>query len=113
VFESAPFAFFYFRYNSSAEILKVDDFYYMEYEGIRGPSEIEFGRDNQFGLGFARATVLDSEWEEMSGNPVIFDLSDNWGIGHADLMIVDGSLYLYAATSQTTRGRYRLEWVSR
>jgi hypothetical protein len=111
VFESAANAYFDFRYISSAEILKVDDVYYMAYEGIRGPSELEFGRDNQFGLGFARATELDSTWEVFSDNPVIFDLSDNWGIGHADLMILDGSLYLYTATSQTTRGRYKLEWV--
>lgn len=34
----------------------------------------------------------------------------NWGIGHADIMGLDCITYLYTATSQETRGRYRLEW---
>jgi hypothetical protein len=104
-------AYFDFRYISSAEVLKVGDYYYMAYEGIRGPSELEFGRDNQFGLGFARASTIDSTWELYPDNPVILDLVDNWGIGHADFVVSDGVTYLYTATSQTERGRYRLEWI--
>lgn len=103
-------AYFDFRYISSAEILAVADRYYMAYEGIRGPSELEFGRDNQFALGFARAEALDSPWERFPGNPVLGGLQDNWGIGHADLLLLDGVTYLYTATSQDTRGRYRLAW---
>ena len=102
--------FWDFRYISSAEVIKVDDIYYMAYEGIRGPAELEFGRDNQFGLGFAWSTAIDSEWQAFEQNPVVMGLVDNWGIGHADLLIIDGVTYMYSATSQTTRGRYRLVW---
>jgi hypothetical protein len=110
VFGSDAAAYFDFRYISSADILQDGDYYYMAYEGIRGPSELEFGRDNQFGLGFARTTALDSQWELYEGNPAVMGLVDNWGIGHADLIVIDGMTYMYSATSQTTRGRYRLEW---
>jgi hypothetical protein len=103
---------FDFRYISSADILRDGDIYYMAYEGIRGPSELEFGRDNQFGLGFARAQLLDSQWEKYEGNPIIMGLVDNWGIGHADLIMINGVTYLYSATSQETRGRYVLVWKS-
>ncbi len=99
-----------FRYISSADVLRVGDYYYMAYEGIRGPSVLEFGRDNQFGLGIARARELDSAWEIYDANPIIMDVADNWGIGHADLIVIDGVTYMYTATSQTTRGRYRLVW---
>lgn len=102
--------YFDFRYISSAEILKVGDFYYMAYEGIRGPSVLEFGRDNQFGLGFARSTSLDSQWELFEGNPILIGLADNWGVGHADLIVQDGITYMITATSQETRGRYVLVW---
>ncbi|GAB5492713.1 MAG: hypothetical protein Phog2KO_29280 [Phototrophicaceae bacterium] len=103
--------FWDFRYISSAEIIQVGDYYYMAYEGIRGPSELEFGRDNQFGLGFARSTQLDGHWETLDRNPVVLGLVDNWGIGHADLLVIDGITYMYSATSQETRGRYVLVWV--
>lgn len=103
--------FWDFRYISSADVIQVGDWYYMAYEGIRGPSELEFGRDNQFGLGFARSTSLDGTWETLERNPVVMGLVDNWGIGHADLIIIEGITYMYSATSQQTRGRYKLEWV--
>jgi hypothetical protein len=35
-------------------------------------------------------------------------MADNWGIGHADLMVLGSTTYLYTTTSQTTRGRYVL-----
>lgn len=106
--------YFDFRYVSSADVLKVGDYYYMSYEGIRGPHELEFGRDTQFGLGFARSTTpqIDTSWEKYPGNPVLSPVVDNWGIGHADLLIVDDVTIMYTATSQTKRGRYRLEWRS-
>lgn len=104
--------YFDFRYVSSADLLKVGDRYYMAYEGIRGPDILERGMDTQFGLGFARSVgdQIDGPWEKYPANPVIMDLGFNWGIGHADLIVIDGVTYLYSATSQTTRGRYRLTW---
>jgi beta-xylosidase len=85
----------------------------MFYEGIRGPSVLEFGRDNQFGLGLARSVgpQIDGPWEKYPDNPIIMDLVDNWGIGHADLINIDGVTYLYTATSQDSRGRYVLRWA--
>lgn len=107
-------AHFDFRYVSSAEVLKVGERYYMAYEGVRGPDELNRGMDTQFGLGFARSTTdeIDSAWEKYPGNPVIMDMGFNWGIGHADILIVDGVTIMYTATSQDTRGRYILEWIN-
>lgn len=110
-FDADANPYFDFRYISSADVMRVGDFYYMAYEGIRGPSELEFGRDNQFALAFARTNQIDSTWELYPDNPVILDVSDNWGIGHADLIVIDGVTYLYSATSQSQRGRYRLVWI--
>ena len=106
-------AYFDFRYVSSADVMRVGDHYYMTYEGIRGPEELEIGMDTQFGLGFARSvgSEIDGEWEKYPNNPVIMDMGFNWGIGHADLIVLDGITYMYSATSQETRGRYRLVWV--
>jgi len=39
---------------------------------------------------------------------VIVDLSGNWGVGHADIIVVGPATYLYTATSFETRGRYVL-----
>jgi len=101
-----------FRYVSSAEVTKIGEHYYMFYEGIRGPEELEIGSDTQFGLGLARSVgnQIDGAWEKFEGNPIIMDMQFNWGIGHADLVIIDGVSYLYSATSTDTRGRYRLVW---
>lgn len=106
-------AYFDFRYISSADVLKVGDRYYMTYEGIRGPDELERGMDTQFGLGFARSVTadIDGAWERYPHNPVIMDMGFNFGIGHADLIVIDGVTYMYTATDETTRGRYRLEWT--
>jgi beta-xylosidase len=89
--------------------VRVGDHYYMAYEGVRGPSDPTVV-DNQFGLGFARSAgpTIDGPWEKYAGNPVIMDLANNWGIGHADVVIVGPATYLYTATSTTTRGRYVL-----
>jgi hypothetical protein len=105
-------SYFDFRYVSSAEVVKVGDHYYMAYEGIRGPDILERGMDTQFGLGFARSVgpEIDGAWEKYPENPVIMPVSFNWGVGHADILIVDGLTVMYTATSQTTRGRYVLEW---
>lgn len=113
VFGADANAWFDFRYVSSAEVLKDGDQYYLFYEGVRGPDVLERGMDTQFALGLARTVEgrIDGPWEKFSGNPVLMPLAFNWGIGHADLVQVDDRLYLYTATSDSTRGRYRLEWV--
>jgi hypothetical protein len=38
------------------------------------------------------------------------DVPGNIGVGHADVLVLDGATYLYTATSDTARGRYVLEW---
>jgi hypothetical protein len=100
---------FAFRTISSADVVRVGDRYYMAYEGVRGPSDPTVV-DDQFALGFARSAgpVIDGPWEKYPGNPVIMNVANNWGIGHADLVIVDPATYLYTVTSQSTRGRYVL-----
>lgn len=105
--------YFDFRYVSSAEVVKVGERYYMAYEGIRGPDELERGMDTQFALGFARSLTdqIDGPWEKFPGNPVLGDVAFNWGVGHADLVILDGVTVLFTATSQETRGRYALRWI--
>jgi hypothetical protein len=104
--------YFDFRYISSADVLKVSDHYYMVFEGVRGPDILERGMDTQFGLGFARSVgaAIDGEWEKYPANPVLMDVSPNFGVGHADLLVVDGVTMMYTATSDTARGRYILRW---
>lgn len=106
--------YFDFRYTSSADVLKVDDHYYMAYEGIRGPDVLERGMDTQFALGFARSVgdAIDGEWEKYTNNPVLSPVAFNLGIGHADLLVVDGVTYMYTQTGENTRGRYVLRWVA-
>jgi hypothetical protein len=101
--------YFEFRTISSADVVRVGERYYMAYEGVRGPSDPTVV-DDQFALGLARSTgpAIDGPWEKYPGNPVVTDVINNWGIGHADLVIVGPATYLYTATSQTSRGRYVL-----
>lgn len=101
--------FFEFRTISSADVVKEGERYYMTYEGVRGPSHSAVV-DDQFALGLARSTgpTVDGPWEKYPQNPIIMDVANNWGVGHADLLIVGPATYLYTATSQTTRGRYVL-----
>ncbi len=100
--------YFDFRYATSADVVRIDGYYYMAYEGIRGPSSPATGRDDQFALAFARSSVVDGKWEKYPGNPVLSDVVDNWGIGHADILVVDGVTYMYTGTPGFTRGRYVL-----
>ena len=104
-------AYFDFRTVTSADVVKVGERYYMAYEGVRGPSQQGWG-DNQFNLGFARSRgpSIDGPWDKYRGNPVLMDVPGNVGVGHADLLVLDGVTYLYTATSDTTRGRYVLAW---
>jgi hypothetical protein len=101
--------YFEFRTISSADVVRVGDHYYMAYEGVRGPSDPTVV-DNQFALGFARSAgpAIDGPWEKYAGNPVIMDVANNWGIGHADIVLFGPATYLYTATAETTRGRYVL-----
>lgn len=112
VFGAEANAYFDFRYVSSADVLKAGERYYMAYEGVRGPDVLERGMDTQFGLGFARSVEgrIDGPWEKYPGNPVLMDMGFNFGIGHADLLVVEGVTIMYTATSADTRGRYILRW---
>ncbi len=104
--------FFDFRYISSAEVLFVQGRYYMAYEGVRGPDVLNRGWDTQFALGFARSVTdqIDGPWEKWPNNPALASLSPNFGVGHADILVVDGETVMYTATSMSTRGRYVLRW---
>ncbi len=96
--------YFDFHLISSADVLRLDDHFYMVYEGIRG--------DGQFNLGLARSREarLDGPWDKYPGNPILMDAPGNVGVGHGDLIVLDGTTYLYTATSAKTRGRYELVW---
>lgn len=101
--------YFEFRTISAADVVREGRHYYMVYEGIRGPSRPGVP-DDQFGLGLARSRGprIDGPWEKYPGNPILMDLPGNVGIGHADLVRIGPAVYLYTATSPTTRGRYVL-----
>jgi hypothetical protein len=104
--------YFDFRYVSSADVIKVGERYYMAYEGIRGPEVLEAGMDTQYALAFARSTTnqIDGPWEKFEGNPVLQDVGFWVGIGHADLLVVDGQTWMYTQTGPNQRGRYLLVW---
>jgi hypothetical protein len=103
--------FFDFRTISSAEVQKIGDRYYMLYEGTRGPGEGDPG-DTQFGLGLARsrANQVDGPWEKFPGNPILVGLPGNVGLGHADLVVVNGQTLLYTSLNGATRSRLALVW---
>jgi hypothetical protein len=106
-----------FRTISSAEILPVGEGlqrrYYMLYEGIRGPGPGDPG-DTQFGLGLARSLThrLDGPWETFPANPILVDLPANIGIGHADLIVLNGTTTLYTSLDGVSRSRLDLHWRS-
>ena len=104
-------AYFDFRTISSADILKIGDRYYMTYEGLRGPGPFDAG-DTQFALGLARSATdqIDGTWEKHTENPIIIDLPGNIGLGHADLLVVEGETFMYTSLDGEKRGRLRLEW---
>jgi hypothetical protein len=116
VTDAAANAHFDFRTISSAEVVKVGAGeaarYYMLYEGVRGPGPGDPG-DTQFGVGLARSLTahIDGPWEKFPGNPLFVDLPGNIGLGHADLVVIDGRTYLYTALDGVTRSRLTLQWV--
>jgi len=105
--DAAANPYFDFRYITSADVLAADGMLYMTYEGVRGPGP-SAGGDSQFALGFARSPAINGPWQEYPGNPALGDVAFNWGVGHADLVIVDGVAYLYTASPDLRRARYTL-----
>lgn len=103
--------YFDFRTISSAEIQRVGEQIYMLYEGVRGPGAGD-GGDTQFGLGLARSLTseVDGPWETFPGNPILVDLPGNVGLGHGDLVVVDGETLLYTSLDGEIRSRLRLVW---
>ena len=104
--------YFDFRTVSAAEVVKIGGRYYMLYEGVRGPGRGDPG-DSQFGLGLARSAAgrIDGPWEKYPGNPILVDLPGNIGLGHADLVVVDGRTVLYTALQPEQRSRLDLIWT--
>lgn len=103
--------FFSFRTLSSVEIQQIDERYYMLFEGVRGPGQNDPG-DTQFGLGLARSMTnqLDGPWETYADNPILVDMPGNIGVGHADLVVLQGQTILYTSIDGTTRSRLELVW---
>jgi hypothetical protein len=103
--------YFDYRTISSAEVIKIGDQYYMLYEGVRGPGRGDPG-DSQFGLGLARSLTnrIDGPWEKYADNPLLVDLPGNIGLGHADLVVVEGQTLLYTALEKDKRSRLALVW---
>jgi hypothetical protein len=103
--------YFDFRTISSAEVTRIGDRYYMLYEGVRGPGRGDPG-DSQFGLGLARSLTdrIDGPWEKHPDNPTLVDLPGNIGLGHADLVVIEGQTILYTALEKDKRSRLDLVW---
>ena len=103
--------YFDFRTISSAEVVRVGDRVYMLYEGVRGPGPGDPG-DCQFALGLARSFTgqVDGPWETYPGNPILVDLPGNVGVGHADLVVIQGQTVLYTSLDGQTRSRLVLVW---
>ena len=102
---------FDFRTISSADVQKLGDRYYMLYEGVRGPGPGDPG-DTQFALGMARTLTdqIDGPWELFSDNPILVDNPGNIGLGHADLVVLDGQTILYTSLDGIVRSRLVLVW---
>ncbi len=103
--------YFDFRMISSAEVQRVGQRLYMFYEGTRGPGAGDAG-DSQFGLGLARSLTdnVDGPWEKYPGNPILVDLPGNVGVGHADVVVIQGQTFLYTSLNGYTRSRLALVW---
>jgi hypothetical protein len=104
---------FDFRTISSAEVMRVGDQLYMLYEGVRGPGPGDAG-DTQFNLGLARSKAgrVDGPWETYPGNPLLVDLPGNVGLGHADLLLLDGKTLLFTSLDGVQRARLGLVWTT-
>ncbi|MCL4833132.1 MAG: hypothetical protein KJZ86_11865 [Caldilineaceae bacterium] len=102
---------FDFRTVSSAEVQQVGNRFYLLYEGVRGPGPGDPG-DTQFGLGLARSQTdqIDGPWELFGGNPILVDMPGNIGLGHADLLVIEGQTFLYTSLDGEKRSRLKLVW---
>ncbi len=103
--------YFDFRTISAAEVQRIGARVYMLYEGVRGPGPGD-GGDTQFGLGLARSLTpdIDGPWEKYPGNPILVDQPGNIGLGHADLVVIEGQTFLYTSLNGYTRSRLALVW---
>lgn len=103
--------YFMFRTVSSADVQKVDQYYYMLFEGVRGPGPGDPG-DTQFALGLARSqpNQMDGPWDLFPDNPILVDLPGNIGLGHADIITIDGQTFIYTSLDGETRSRLVLAW---
>lgn len=103
--------YFDFRTISSAKIQKIGDRYYMLYEGVRGPTP-GAGGDTQFTIGLARSLTdqIDGPWETFDANPILVDQPGNVGVGHGDLVVIDGQTILYTSLDGEVRSRLALQW---
>jgi hypothetical protein len=103
--------FFDHRTISSADVVRIGDYYYMVYEGVRGPGRGDPG-DSQFGLGLARSETdqIDGPWVQYPENPILVDMPGNIGLGHADLVVIEGQTVLYTALEKDVRSRLVLVW---
>ena len=111
VMDATANPYFAFRTISSADLLAVGPRHYLFYEGVRGPGPGAAG-DTQFGLGLARSTTdeIDGAWETFPGNPILVDLPGNVGLGHADVLVIDGQTILLTSLDNATRSRLVLTW---
>jgi hypothetical protein len=107
--ESNPY--FDFRTISSGEVQKIGERFYMLYEGVRGPGPGD-GGDTQFALGLARSLTnqIDGPWETFTANPILVDMPGNVGLGHSDLIVLNGRLILYTSLDGRVRSRLALVW---
>ena len=110
--------YFDFRTISSADVIEVleEGFgkrYYMLYEGVRGSAAGDAG-DTQFALGVARSLTsqIDGPWERFGENPILIDQPGNVGVGHADLLVIDGQTVLFTSLDGESRSRLELRWKS-
>ena len=103
--------YFDFRTISSADLIAEDGRYYMFFEGVRGPGPGDAG-DTQFALGLARTTTraIDGPWELYTGNPILVDMPGNVGVGHADVVVIDGETVLFTSLDGEQRSRLVLRW---
>ncbi|MCB0157692.1 MAG: hypothetical protein KDD83_06145 [Caldilineaceae bacterium] len=103
--------YFDFRTISSADLIAEEGRYYMFFEGVRGPGPGDAG-DTQFALGLARAATkaIDGPWEVYPGNPILVDMPGNVGVGHADVVVIDGETVLFTSLDGAQRSRLVLRW---
>jgi hypothetical protein len=63
-------------------------------------------------LGLARSLTnqIDGPWETFTANPILVDMPGNVGLGHSDLIVLNGRLILYTSLDGRVRSRLALVW---